>query len=82
MGLLAVEFTVDQLEMFFKRCEAANAVTEKEKQVILMEMIKEGECKRAFTTQRTKEEFKSDMQKNVGNVLDLTTKETEETNGK
>lgn len=66
------------LEEFFKRCDAREAVTEKERTEILIEMAKEGWIASVTQTNRTKEQYVEDLKKNYGKILECKPKPKDE----
>lgn len=69
MSLIAVEFTLDQAEEFFKRCIARGVQTLDQKNEVIMEMIKEGKVQAVTETNRTKEQYVQDTAQHRGTVL-------------
>lgn len=69
MSLVAVEFTLDQAEEFYRRCVSRGVQTVEQKNEILMEMIKEGKVQAVTETNRTKEQYVQDTAQHRGTVL-------------
>lgn len=74
--MLSFEMTLATAVEFYERKKALGAVTEEECLAILLEMTHEGLIERITQTERTKEQYVADLQKNY-DVLDLTEKPNE-----
>lgn len=69
--LYAFQMNVETAMEFYRRVEQYEANTEKERHAILIQMVQEGLIKGVTATERTKQEYVSDLKKNF-NVLDET----------
>ena len=68
--MLAFEMSIDAAIEFYRRVELINAKTEVARTAILVAMAEEGLIKRAWETQRTKEQFIADLRKH-SSVLEV-----------
>lgn len=74
--MLSFEMTLEVAVEFYRRKAALGAVTEEECTAVLLEMSREGLIKRITATNRTKEQYVSDLQKHY-DVLDMREKDTD-----
>jgi hypothetical protein len=74
MKHLLVEFTADQAIEFFEEVIALGIADDdiEGKNAVLHDFIQRGKVKRAWTTDRTKEQILIDLKKNYNDILNMT----------
>ena len=82
MKHLLVEFTADQAIEFFEEVIALGIADDdiEGKNAVLFDFIQRGKCKRAWTTDRSKEDIVRDLKKNYNDVLHISNEDQPKNN--